>query len=82
MFVTFVVDIWNELKAKYLRSDEPWVFHLDKLLSCINQGLYLLLNILKHLKLFETNILATAISNMYMWQDGNLHWWTFYLFTN
>ncbi|XP_042952147.1 uncharacterized protein LOC122289236 [Carya illinoinensis] len=38
LYVASAVDLWNELKTRYLRSDGPRVFHLEKSLSCINQG--------------------------------------------
>ncbi|XP_042961358.1 uncharacterized protein LOC122296040 [Carya illinoinensis] len=38
LYVASVVDRWNELKTRYLRSDGPRIFHLEKSLNCINRG--------------------------------------------
>ncbi|KAF5477192.1 hypothetical protein F2P56_003859 [Juglans regia] len=38
LYVNSSLDLWNELNTRYLRSDGPRVFHLEKSLSCINQG--------------------------------------------
>ncbi|KAL6349621.1 hypothetical protein AAG906_035782 [Vitis piasezkii] len=38
LFVVSAVDLWTELKVRYLRSDGPRVFQLEKSLSCISQG--------------------------------------------
>lgn len=40
LYGVFTVDLWNELKTRYLQSNGPNVFHLEKSLSCINQGSY------------------------------------------
>ena len=46
-----IVDIWNELKVIYLRSDGPRVFQLEKSLSCISQGA---LSVTKYFSTFKT----------------------------
>ncbi|XP_041017880.1 uncharacterized protein LOC121260094 [Juglans microcarpa x Juglans regia] len=38
LYVASAVDLWNELKTRYLRSDGPRVFHLEKSLSSITQA--------------------------------------------
>ncbi|KAF5481760.1 hypothetical protein F2P56_002388 [Juglans regia] len=38
LYVDSALDLWNKLKTRYLRSDGPRVFHLEKSLSSINQG--------------------------------------------
>lgn len=38
LFITSATDLWTEIKTRYLRSDGPRVFHLEKSLSCISQG--------------------------------------------
>ncbi|KAF5471727.1 hypothetical protein F2P56_008500 [Juglans regia] len=38
LYVASAVDLWNELKTRYLRSDGPRVFLLEKSLSSITQG--------------------------------------------
>ncbi|KAF5459711.1 hypothetical protein F2P56_019633, partial [Juglans regia] len=37
LYVASAVDLWKELKTRYLRSDGPRVFHLEKSLSSITQ---------------------------------------------
>ncbi|XP_057962256.1 uncharacterized protein LOC131153819 [Malania oleifera] len=51
LFVVSAVDLWNELKVRYLRSDGPRVFHLEKSLSCINQGT---LSVTEYFNTFKT----------------------------
>ncbi|KAF5447408.1 hypothetical protein F2P56_032962 [Juglans regia] len=38
LYFNSAADIWNELKIRYLRSDGPRVFALEKSLSSISQG--------------------------------------------
>lgn len=51
MYVTSALDLLNELKTQYLRSDGPRVFHLEKSLSCINQGSF---SIIEYFSAFKT----------------------------
>lgn len=45
------VDFWNELKVRYLRSDGPRIFQLEKSLSCISQGA---LSVTEYFNTFKT----------------------------
>lgn len=38
LYVNSSLEFWNEFMTRYLRSDVTKVFHLEKSLSCINQG--------------------------------------------
>ncbi|XP_022864769.1 uncharacterized protein LOC111384684 [Olea europaea var. sylvestris] len=51
LFVTSAAEFWNELKIRYLRSNGPRFFHLEKSLSCINQGA---LSMIEYFSTFKT----------------------------
>ncbi|RVW78001.1 Retrovirus-related Pol polyprotein from transposon TNT 1-94 [Vitis vinifera] len=51
LFVVSAVDLWTELKVRYLRSDGPRVFQLEKSLSCISQGA---LSVTEYFSTFKT----------------------------
>ena len=51
LYVVSALDLWNELKTRYLKSDGPRVFHLEKALSSITQGS---LSITEYFNAFKT----------------------------
>ncbi|XP_022895260.1 uncharacterized protein LOC111409444 [Olea europaea var. sylvestris] len=38
LYISSAHEVWNELKAKYIRSDGPRVYHQEKSLNSISQG--------------------------------------------
>ncbi|RVW24419.1 Retrovirus-related Pol polyprotein from transposon RE2 [Vitis vinifera] len=70
LYFTNAFDIWEELKIRYLRSDGPRVFSLEKSLSSILKIRNLSLNILVNSRLYGMNTLAIILSPV---ADGNLN---------
>ncbi|KAL6349655.1 hypothetical protein AAG906_041062 [Vitis piasezkii] len=81
LFVVSAVDLWTELKVRYLRSDGPRVFQLEKSLSCIEKVLCLLLNISVPLRPFGMSTLAIGHFQHALvarWQHALVNFSTFY----